>query len=207
METINGCIVSFAVEYIGQEEIKGNMGFKDEQFNKYMKDTGFKKGHAWCAYFAELCYIQGYQDFDTSKLMDVAKYFSAGAVRTYRNFSKAEGWTVDKKPESLPVKIDRSLPLPDCYNGSRGIGKIPQLAILLGSEKVKYYILHQTHYLPGLYLELGTFIHGSVNLRKTVAAPGGENHGYNNCKRKNRRQNDLFPKYSHTPLYSIFLVS
>ncbi len=105
METINGCIVSFAVEYIGQEEIKGNMGFKDEQFNKYMKDTGFKKGHAWCAYFAELCYIQGYQDFDTSKLMDVAKYFSAGAVRTYRNFSKAEGWTVDKKPEAGCVVI------------------------------------------------------------------------------------------------------
>jgi surface antigen len=105
MESINGCIVSYAVGNIGQEEIKGNMGFKDDQFEKYMREVGFRDTHAWCAYFAELCYHKAYQDFDRDKVVEVAKYFSAGAVRTFRKFSKAPGWVVDQTPEVGAVVI------------------------------------------------------------------------------------------------------
>ncbi len=105
METIGGCIVSYAVDAIGQEEFSGNMGFKDDQFDKYMREVGFKNGHAWCAYFAELCYHRAYQDFDREKVVEVAEYFSAGAVRTYRKFSKAPGWDVNKTPSIGAVVI------------------------------------------------------------------------------------------------------
>lgn len=98
METINGGIISYATDYIGKREIKGNMGFKDEQFNYYMDQVGFKDGQAWCAYFAELCWTMAYKDFDKDLLPEVASLFSAGAVKTFNRFNKADGWDVSKTP-------------------------------------------------------------------------------------------------------------
>lgn len=47
-------IVEVAKSYVGQEEISGNMGFKDFDFNKQMKAVGFYLGAPWCAFFAKL---------------------------------------------------------------------------------------------------------------------------------------------------------
>lgn len=92
METIGGCIMSYAEDYIGQEEIKGNQGFKDQVFDKEMRAIGFKNGYAWCVLFCELCWKKGYRDFDKSYLPLLDEEITAGAVRTWRHF-KAMGWT------------------------------------------------------------------------------------------------------------------
>lgn len=74
-----------ASQYIGQTEIKGNMGFKDPCFEEKMKAVGFQDGHAWCAYFTELVFKEAYPE----KFDELDKLFSASAVQTFKNFQKA----------------------------------------------------------------------------------------------------------------------
>ena len=51
METLEGCILSYAKEFVGQEEIPGNKGFKNKDFDALIRHfTTFKNGHAWCVY-------------------------------------------------------------------------------------------------------------------------------------------------------------
>lgn len=103
METLRGAIISYAYEYIGQQEIKGNMGFKDAEFDKKMDSVGFKDGYPWCCLFTELVWIEGYKHFYSEMLPLLAKEFSAGTVRTFRHF-KSLGWTSDK-PEPGDIVI------------------------------------------------------------------------------------------------------
>jgi len=92
METLGGCIISYADSYIGQEEIKGNQGFKNEDFDTKMREMGFKNGYAWCVLFCELCWKEGYRDFAKEYLPLLDEEITAGAVRTWRHF-KNLGWT------------------------------------------------------------------------------------------------------------------
>jgi hypothetical protein len=96
METLGGCSLSYAKEFLGQKEIPGNQGFYDKDFDALIRHfTTFKNGHAWCVYFCWLCWQLTYNDFSIS--FEIAKAeFSGGAVRTYRNF-KEIGWT-SKEP-------------------------------------------------------------------------------------------------------------
>ena len=50
-KTINSEIISTALKYLGEEEILGNLGFKDSEFETKMKSCGWKEKEAWCAYF------------------------------------------------------------------------------------------------------------------------------------------------------------
>ena len=52
--TIQDKIRLIAESYVGQQEITSNKGFKTPAFQKKMQDCGWKVGHAWCSYFAEL---------------------------------------------------------------------------------------------------------------------------------------------------------
>ncbi len=106
METIRGGVVSYAFEYLGQEEIKGNMGFKDPEFDAKMDSVGMVDGYPWCCLFTELCFVEAYQDFCPEKLPLLKKEFSAGTVRTFRHFKKI-GWT-SQTPESGDVVIWQS---------------------------------------------------------------------------------------------------
>lgn len=83
-----------AIKYIGQTEKPGNMGFNDEEFEAKMKAVGFKRSHAWCAYFAELVFKEAYPE----KFKELDKLFSASAVKTYKNFRDA-GYPMHNTPE------------------------------------------------------------------------------------------------------------
>jgi len=82
-----------ATQYIGQTEIKGNMGFKDECFQEKMEAVGFQETHAWCAYFQELVFKEAHPD----KVEELDKLFSAGAVKTFNNF-KGAGYEISDEP-------------------------------------------------------------------------------------------------------------
>jgi len=117
METINGCIVSYAFDDIGQEEIKGNMGFKDAQFDRDMRELGrFQNGWAWCVCFCEKIWKQSFRDFNIDKGIynEMAKLVTAGAVKTFRNFTKADGWVVSKTPVVGAIVIWQK------YKGGKG---------------------------------------------------------------------------------------
>lgn len=74
-----------ARQYIGQTEKPGNMGFNDVVFEKKMEEVGFVKGHAWCAYFAELVFKEAFPE----KFDELDKLFSGSTIQTFRNFRDA----------------------------------------------------------------------------------------------------------------------
>ena len=106
METLRGSIISYAYEYLGKEEIKGNMGFKDPEFEAKMRAVGFKDTYAWCALFCELVWTEAYAEFAPEMLPLLAKEFSAGTVRSFRHF-KSLRWT-SKVPEAGDIVIWQS---------------------------------------------------------------------------------------------------
>ena len=92
-------IVEVAKSYLGQEEISGNKGFKNKDFEKKMKEVGFSAGQAWCAYFSELVWKEAGED---------VKPFSASAFKTYQNYEKA-GRKGVTKPEPGALVVWRSV--------------------------------------------------------------------------------------------------
>ena len=92
METLDylvKSIIKSAKIYIGQKEIKGNQGFIEKWFQRKMEAVGFVKGHAWCAYFAELVWCEGYGRYNSFLITGLQKLFSANAVLTYNRFAAA----------------------------------------------------------------------------------------------------------------------
>ena len=70
---------------VGQTEVKGNLGFTDEQFQTMMEAVGWKRGEAWCAYFAEL--VWKLVNVHTPKInKELDKLFSGSTVQTWKNF-------------------------------------------------------------------------------------------------------------------------
>ncbi len=101
---IRNQIVKVAKSFIGQEEIRGNLGFKEEQFQEYLETMGWDVGQAWCAYFAELVWKLAYSAFDSTFISRIDELFSAGAVATWNNFSRSDFKTSDT-PEPGDVVI------------------------------------------------------------------------------------------------------
>lgn len=93
-------VVTISNLFIGQEEIRGNKGFKDEIFELYMKKTGWQKGWAWCACFCEMVYDIALPHIETK----LEPLFSAGCTKTLENFRNA-GYDVSMKPEEGSVMI------------------------------------------------------------------------------------------------------
>lgn len=83
-----------AQQYLGQTEKPGNMGFNDADFERKMKEVGFVKGHAWCAYFTELVFKEAYPE----KFSELDKLFSGSTVQTFRNFRDA-GYPIGHVPQ------------------------------------------------------------------------------------------------------------
>jgi hypothetical protein len=90
-----------AKKYIGQKEIPDNQGFINEDFEKLISACGWKKGQAWCAYFAELVWKEAFPDL--FPVLD--KLFNAGAVNTWSNFSQSDQFICDRVPESGAIAI------------------------------------------------------------------------------------------------------
>lgn len=85
--------IEIAEKYVGQKEIKGNMGFVDADFDRKMREVGFQDGHAWCAYAAELVFKEAYPErFD-----EFDKLFSASAVQTFKNAQRL-GYKISPTP-------------------------------------------------------------------------------------------------------------
>jgi hypothetical protein len=79
-------LAEVANQYIGKTETPNNSGFKDANFEKRMKEVGWLKGQAWCAYFAELCVIEWAKANKRSDIVKVAtQIFSGSSTKTFKN--------------------------------------------------------------------------------------------------------------------------
>lgn len=84
--TISEEIVKAALADHGQQEIKGNHGWKDPKFDALMRTTGWQDGQAWCSYWAEKVWRQVYSHRDPNTDNVIGRLFSANAVQTFDNF-------------------------------------------------------------------------------------------------------------------------
>lgn len=84
--TLHEASIRTALEFKGQREIKGNQGFKNPTFDRYMRMVGFENGWAWCALFAELCWLKEPYTNKAHLMPTITDCFSANAVKTYENF-------------------------------------------------------------------------------------------------------------------------
>ncbi len=95
---IKEIIKQTAESYIGQEEIRGNVGFKDKEFERKIKVCGFKVGQAWCSYFAELVWRSAYQNYNATIVPKINVLFNSSAVRTFANFKRTNDFLVREIP-------------------------------------------------------------------------------------------------------------
>lgn len=85
---------------VGQTEVKGNLGFHDEQFQKMMESVGWKRGEAWCAYFAELVW-KLVNVHDPKINQELGELFSGSTVQTWKNFGRSPWWKTTAKKASI----------------------------------------------------------------------------------------------------------
>ena len=96
---IGDIIKAKANHYIGEHEKPANSGFIDSVFEERMKQVGWLKGQAWCAYFAELVWTEAYTEYKPELLPRLKQLFAASATAMYKNFSLSGDFKVSKTPE------------------------------------------------------------------------------------------------------------
>lgn len=78
-------ILKVVMTYVGQQEINGNKGFKNKEFQKKMQECGWQISQSWCAYFTELVWKEAYGK--THALYHTLdRLFSPSATATFANF-------------------------------------------------------------------------------------------------------------------------
>lgn len=95
--TINDKLANIARSYIGEKEISGNKGFENSHFESLMQKMGWKKFQAWCVYFGESVWKEGYEG-NEHIIKDLDNLFSASAVQTWKNFYNSKRWESSQDP-------------------------------------------------------------------------------------------------------------
>ena len=96
-------IVQTANSFLGQEEIRGNLGFKDKTFEEYMAAVGWKKKQAWCSYFVELVWKLAFVH-DQNLIRELNRLFSASAVETWVFFLSSD-WITSNIPSEGSLAV------------------------------------------------------------------------------------------------------
>lgn len=110
-------LITTAKQYIGQEEIQPNLGFKDPTFAAKMNKVGFYKGASWCGFFDMVVVLDVYKDSKWLPLLK--KHMSASTQTMYANFLKSPEFHVSKEFKSGCIVIWQH---GDTDNGHTGIG-------------------------------------------------------------------------------------
>lgn len=86
-------IVHYAKQFDGVEEIPGNMGWENKEFQKAMEETGWEEGQAYCAFFVKMVYLRIFND--TIFYPKVEKLFTGSATQTFNNCKKDPSFFTD----------------------------------------------------------------------------------------------------------------
>jgi hypothetical protein len=85
-------VIEIASQDIGQEELKGNSGWKDKVFEAAMRSIGWHRGWAWCASWVRKVYLQAAEETwgkNSCHYKRIKKVLSHGVLRTWNNMRKS----------------------------------------------------------------------------------------------------------------------
>ena len=96
-------VALYAKRFVGEEEIRGNLGFKNKEFENMMKSVGWQRGQAWCMYFAKVVWINAHKDYAT----ELNKLLSGGTVNSFNKVknSPTTNFAVTIKPRVGDIAI------------------------------------------------------------------------------------------------------
>lgn len=105
-KTIQQAIVEVASKYTGIKEISNNRGWKNKDFEKKMKDIGWRSGQAWCMYFVKLVLIEAYELIGNKALVEWCKKNLNGSVMSSFKKLKSQMTVMSvTEPESGAIGI------------------------------------------------------------------------------------------------------
>jgi hypothetical protein len=73
-------ISRYAKSFTGTNEIAGNLGWGDKEFEDLMKSAGWRKGEQWCMYFAKMIWLDKYP----AKADIINKTLSGSSQQSYQ---------------------------------------------------------------------------------------------------------------------------
>jgi len=111
-------IIQIAKSYIGEQEILGNKGFKDAQFQKDMEQIGWNFGDPWCADFAKLCWFKAYNG---TRFAAYIGLMTGSALGTYYTMAHDKEFTVSQTPVPGAIVIFKEGTDPAKHTGHAGI--------------------------------------------------------------------------------------
>lgn len=90
-------IVRYGLSWKGLEEIEGNAGWENEEFQKAMEQAGWHEDQAWCAFFVKMIYLKVFGPIDYGEL--IHRNFTGSATETYKNCYNNSRFVTDFKNE------------------------------------------------------------------------------------------------------------
>ncbi len=97
-------VIEVALKYVGQKELENNVFSDSTELGKRLHGAGQKDGNPWCALFVESVFKEAYPE----RFKEFDKVFSASAVETYKNFTKASnasGYMLNALPKEGNIVI------------------------------------------------------------------------------------------------------
>lgn len=91
-------LIVVANRYIGQAEDPtsgNNNDFRDEQFEKKIRDLGWRESQSWCAYFVMLVVKEAYPH----KWAEIRQYLSPSVLTTLRLLTRSGGFELTQTPK------------------------------------------------------------------------------------------------------------
>jgi len=88
-------ILAVSKAFIGQQEVSGNMGFKNAEMERLMREVGWKPGDAWCVYFAKLTWYNKAPEWLKPKIKSA---ISGSSQQTLKNVSSDPSFVVSRLP-------------------------------------------------------------------------------------------------------------
>ena len=95
-------MVKFAESLVGQQEISGNMGFNNKEFQKLMEEVGWGAGDSWCVYLVKLVWYNTAPSWLKAKIL---KKVSGSSWQTWVNLKDDDSFITSKTPEVGDIVI------------------------------------------------------------------------------------------------------
>lgn len=98
-------IVRYARKFVGQEELAGNMGFVNAEFEKMLNQYGdFNRGQQWCMSFAKAIWLQKFGKRYQDQLDEI---MTPSTQTTWQNFEndKSGNFKTSTKPSKGAIVI------------------------------------------------------------------------------------------------------
>jgi len=112
-------IISIAQTYLGEQEILGNKGFKDPQFQKFMESNGWYMGAPWCMFLSKGIFATAYQQSKYCHYVKTA--FTGNALATYYQVAHDGIFKVSSTPIPGAIVIFKEGTDPAKHEGHAGI--------------------------------------------------------------------------------------